>query len=128
MALVARDLSSATGLSRADFEILVRLHEAPRNTLTQRDLRESLGWSASRLSHQLERMQTRDLVTSADTGVGRLRDVRLTQHGAHEIAEAIRVHDTAVRTHFLAPLNSQQTQALNRVLQQRADDTDTGPR
>jgi DNA-binding MarR family transcriptional regulator len=112
LALVGSDLVNATGLSRPDFEILVRLHEAPGNTLTQRDLGESLGWSASRLSHQLERMETRDLLTRVDTGTGRLRDVGLTEYGAEQIGEAIRVHATAVRTHFLGSLDERETQAL----------------
>jgi DNA-binding MarR family transcriptional regulator len=112
LALVGSDLVNATGLSRPDFEILVRLHEAPGGTLTQRDLGESLGWSASRLSHQLERMEARDLLTRVDTGTGRLRDVRLTEYGAQEIGEAVRVHATAVRTHFLSSLDDREKQAL----------------
>src|SRR3981081_1829012 len=89
LALVGSDLVNATGLSRPDFEVLVRLQEAPGGTLTQRDLGESLGWSASRLSHQLERMEGRDLLTRVDKGTGRLRDVGITEYGAEEIGEAI---------------------------------------
>jgi DNA-binding MarR family transcriptional regulator len=111
-ALVGRDLFNATGLSRPDFEALVRLHEAPGSTLTQRDLGESLGWSPSRLSHQLERMEARNLVTRVDAGTGRLRDVGLTEDGAQEIGEAVRVHAAAVRTHFLGPLDEHERQAL----------------
>ena len=118
LALVDSDLVNATGLSRPDFEILVRLHEAPRNTLTQRDLGELLGWSASRLSHQLERMETRDLITRVDTGTGRLRDVGLTEHGAQEIGEAVRVHAAAVRTHFLGSLDEREKQVLTALFLQ----------
>jgi len=118
LALVGSDLVNATGLSRPDFEILVRLHEAPRNTLTQRDLGELLGWSASRLSHQLQRMETRDLITRVDTGTGRLRDVGLTEHGAQEIGEAVRVHAAAVRTHFLGSLDEREKQVLTALFLQ----------
>ena len=118
LALVDSDLVNATGLSRPDFEILVRLHEAPRNTLTQRDLGELLGWSASRLSHQLERMETRDLITRVDTGTGRLRDVGLTEHGAQEVGEAVRVHAAAVRTHFLGSLDEREKQVLTALFLQ----------
>jgi DNA-binding MarR family transcriptional regulator len=111
-AVVGRDLFNATGLSRPDFEILVRLHEAPGSTLTQRDLGESLGWSPSRLSHQLERMDARGLVTRVDAGTGRLREVGLTEHGAQEIGEAVQVHALAVRTHFLGRLDEHERQAL----------------
>lgn len=122
LALIGRDLFAATGLSRPDFEILVRLHAAPDNTLTQRDLGESLGWSPSRISHHLERMEDRDLVTRVDTGTGRLRDVRLTTRGAGEIREAIQVHATAVRNHFLGPLDQHQKQALATVFRRETDD------
>jgi len=118
LALVGSDLVNATGLSRPDFEVLVRLHEAPGGTLTQRDLGESLGWSASRLSHQLERMEGRDLLTRVDRGTGRLRDVGLTEHGAQEIREAVRVHAAAVRTHFLGSLDEREKQALAALFRQ----------
>lgn len=118
LALVGSDLVNATGLSRPDFEVLVRLHEAPGSTLTQRDLGESLGWSASRLSHQLERMEARDLLTRVDRGTGRLRDVGLTEHGVQEIREAVRVHAAAVRTHFLGSLDVREKQALAALFRQ----------
>ena len=118
LALVGSDLVNATGLSRPDFEVLVRLHEAPGGTLTQRDLGESLGWSASRLSHQLERMEGRDLLTRVDKGTGRLRDVGLTEHGAQEIREALRVHAAAVRTHFLGSLDEREKHALAALFRQ----------
>src|ERR1700730_19461015 len=72
LALVGSDLVNATGLSKPDYEVLVRLHQAPGGALTQRDLGESLGWSPSRVSHQLERMETRDLITPVEPGTGRL--------------------------------------------------------
>jgi DNA-binding MarR family transcriptional regulator len=118
LALVGSDLVNATGLSRPDFEVLVRLHEAPGGTLTQRDLGESLGWSASRLSHQLERMEARDLLTRVDRGTGRLRDVGLTERGAQEIREAVRVHAAAVRTHFLGSLDEREKQRLAALFRQ----------
>src|SRR5258705_808039 len=68
LALVGSDLVNATGLSRPDFEVLVRLHEAPGSTLTQRDLGESLGLSASRLSHQLEQLEAPELLARAASG------------------------------------------------------------
>ena len=57
-------------------------------------------------------METRDLITRVDTGTGRLRDVGLTEHGAQEIGEAVRVHAAAVRTHFLGSLDEREKQTL----------------
>lgn len=117
-ALVARDLTGATGLSVPDFEILVRLHETPEGTLTQRDLTESLGWSASRLSHQLARMQARQLLVRTEVGTGRLMSVTLTPHGEREIRAAVRVHAAAVRTHFFGGLDETGMRALRAMVRQ----------
>jgi DNA-binding MarR family transcriptional regulator len=104
LGLIGRELSTATGLSVPDFEVLVRLYEAPEHTLTQRALGRSLGWSASRLSHQLARMQARNLVRRRSAGTGRLLYIDLVEGGRTEIVKAVRVHAAAVRAHFLAPL------------------------
>jgi hypothetical protein len=63
-------------------------------------------------------MEARDLLTRVDRGTGRLRDVGLTEYGAQEIREAVRVHATAVRTHFLGSLDEPEKQALAALFRQ----------
>ena len=101
---VGRDLTAATGLTGPEFEILVRLSEAPENALEQRVLAESLGWSASRMSHQLARMTTRGLLSRAEVGVGRLMRIALTREGTATVKQSLGVHAEAVRRHFLERL------------------------
>ncbi|UYQ66322.1 MarR family winged helix-turn-helix transcriptional regulator [Streptomyces peucetius] len=111
-ASVARALTERSGLSVPEFEILVRLWEAPGHSLGQQTLGDSLSWSASRLSHQLSRMDKRALLSRKSAGSGRYMIVRLTPAGADAARRALHVHAEAVRAFFLAPLNDTQRSAL----------------
>ena len=51
------------GLSMHDYEILVELSEAPRSRMRMTELADRTAQSRSRLSHQINRMETRGLVT-----------------------------------------------------------------
>lgn len=57
-----RQLQDDSGLSLADYDVLVRLSESHEGRLRVYELAEHLGWEQSRLSHQLARMQRRGLV------------------------------------------------------------------
>ena len=98
---VGRDLTAATELSPADFEILVRLAEAPGHAIEQRALTEALNWSASRISHQLARMVARGYLTKEEVGIGRLMQIHITPDGLQKITASMVVHAAAVRTHLL---------------------------
>jgi DNA-binding MarR family transcriptional regulator len=102
---VADQVERAGGLSFPDFEVLVRLHAAG-GELGQRELLASLGWSASRLSHQLHRMSARGQLERQETGPGRLMEVRLRPAGAEAIEEAIGVLGEAVRRALLNDLDA----------------------
>jgi DNA-binding MarR family transcriptional regulator len=93
---VAGDVTRASGMSFPDFEVLVRLDSAGGEA-GQRELLESLGWSASRLSHQLRRMTERDQVERHEIGPGRLVLVRLRPAGREAIGFALAVLGDAVR-------------------------------
>jgi DNA-binding MarR family transcriptional regulator len=59
---LGRRLLRDSGLSNADYEVLVPLSEAPDGQLRARDLARGVGWEKSRLSHHLTRMQQRGLI------------------------------------------------------------------
>lgn len=99
---VARDLTESTGLSVSDFEILVRLQESPEHALEQRALVDSLGWSPSRTSHQISRMQRRRLVERRGNGSGRAVTIALTEQGLGRVEHAAAVHAASVRRNFLS--------------------------
>jgi len=61
---MAQELTPATGLSSADYVVLNRLGNQPGQTYAGlKTLATKLGWSTSRLSHQVSRMERRGLVT-----------------------------------------------------------------
>lgn len=59
---IERQLRNRCGLSRADYQVLAHLSEAPDGRLRSFALGELLQWEKSRLSQHLSRMQNRGLV------------------------------------------------------------------
>src|SRR5256885_10478308 len=62
IAVLEQQLTRESGLSGADYRVLVPLSEAPDGLLRARDLGSEIGWDRSRLSHHLSRMEARGLV------------------------------------------------------------------
>ena len=111
-----RDLARQTGLSEADFEILVALTELPEEPVRALALRCGLEWEKSRLSHQLRRMEQRGLVTRehcAEDNRGTV--VRITEAGRTLAEEAKRVHDEAVLRYVCGALTPDQVVALGEI-------------
>lgn len=96
---VAREIADATGLSAADFSVLTRLIEEGDGGLRQQVLADQLGWERSRLSRQLGRMESRNLVIRRVAGPERWIDA--TETGTETTARARVAHAHAVRKHLL---------------------------
>ncbi|AMM21484.1 hypothetical protein AX769_16755 [Frondihabitans sp. PAMC 28766] len=98
-AAVEKEIQDAAGLTGAEFGVLdrLRLHEG---AMRQVDLARSLGWQKSRLSHQLARMQERDLVVRHSSGPSNAM-AQLTAPGRAAIAAALPAHARAVRAHLV---------------------------
>lgn len=91
-----------TGLSQADYGILVALSEAPGRSLRGLELGKTLHWEKSRLSHQLRRMESRGLIAKASCAEdGRGVVFSLTSQGLAAIEAAAPVHVAAVRDLFV---------------------------
>src|SRR5579859_6328661 len=107
-----RDLHSF-GLSMHDYEILVELSEAPLRRMRMTELAERTAQSRSRLSHQINRMETRDLVTREGCeGNKRGTFAVLTARGAATIEEVAPHHVASVRKHFMDALAPAELAAL----------------
>jgi DNA-binding MarR family transcriptional regulator len=104
-AAVGADIASESSLSVTDFEVAIRLHDAG-GELLQLELGEALTWSASRLSHQLKRMEQRGLIERSPLGRGRSVKVGLTELGGIELSSARAVQARSVHQHFLKPLDT----------------------
>ncbi|MFI1016060.1 MarR family winged helix-turn-helix transcriptional regulator [Streptomyces sp. NPDC020965] len=125
-----RDLQSAqdrqllrdSGLSGADYALLVPLSEAPDGLMRSRDLGLEVGWERSRLSHQIIRMEKRGLVTRevcVDDARGAM--VRLTAPGRAAIEGAAPAHVETVRRCFFDPLTSAEVETMGILMDKMLD-------
>jgi DNA-binding MarR family transcriptional regulator len=112
-AALNRQLTQDSGLSNADYEVLVVLTEHDEGTLRVGELGRMTGWEKSRLSHHLKRMQTRGLVTRREcTTDGRGAFVEITAAGRRVIAEAAPGHVATVRRLIVDLLTPEELSAL----------------
>ena len=114
MERVGRDITTATGLSGADFGVLSRLAAQGKAEMRQQALAESLGWNKSRLSHHLTRMQQRELIERRESQP-RVVLVILTKEGKAKLDAARPVHAESVRRNLLSRLSDQQTETIVRI-------------
>jgi DNA-binding MarR family transcriptional regulator len=100
-------------LSMHDYEILVELSEAPLSRMRMTELAERTAQSRSRLSHQINRMENRGLVTREGCdGDKRGTFAVLTARGAATIEQVAPFHVASVREHFIDLLDSAELAAL----------------
>src|SRR3954471_22504478 len=105
--VLEQQLARESGLSGADYRVLVPLSESPDGLLRARDLGAEIGWDRSRLSHHLSRMEKRGLIAREDCAEGALGlMVRLTKAGRRTIEGAAPGHAEAVRRYFFDQLSN----------------------
>lgn len=117
-----RCLQRDYGITKAEFSVLVSLHQAPDGRLRVGELAESLGWDKSRVSHQLTRMEARDLVepTTGESSSRRV-GVGLTAKGREAAESAILGHAGNIHSYFFEALTPEQTEAIRSWSQQVVD-------
>lgn len=119
---VERDLLERAALSAADFSILVPLSEAPEQRLRARDLCRLLGWDRSRLSHQIRRMEQRELLSRGQCHTdARGTVIELSDHGWTTLQRAAPGHVTAVRANFFDVLSAADVAALDDISRRVSD-------
>src|SRR3954468_4403996 len=100
-----RGLQRDSGISKAEFSVLVTLWRGTGPEMRVGELSESLDWDKSRVSHQLTRMEKRGFVERTQYGAdGRRAGIGLTVAGRRAAQEAILVHGTNIRRHALDSL------------------------
>src|SRR2546423_15373344 len=62
IAVLEQQLTRDSGLSGADYRVLVPLSEAPDGLLRARDLGADIGWDRRRLPHHLSPLEDRGLI------------------------------------------------------------------
>ncbi|WP_105969080.1 MarR family winged helix-turn-helix transcriptional regulator [Streptomyces geranii] len=99
---LARLLQTDSGLSGADFAVLVHLTDVPDGRQRYQDLGRALEWEKSRMSHHIARMAGRGLVVREECAEdARGAFVVITDAGRAAIEAAAPRHVEAVRELFL---------------------------
>lgn len=111
-----RRLQADTGLSIADFDVLVALTDRPDERVRVLELATSLEWEKSRLSHHLARMQKRGLITREECDDdGRGNFVVLSPEGRAAIESAAPGHVETVRELVFDAVADDDVDALARI-------------
>jgi DNA-binding MarR family transcriptional regulator len=115
-ARLAADLRQDSGLSSADFAVLVGVSEAPQRRIRAHVLGANLVWEKSRLSKQITRMEARGLVVRESCpNDARGSFVVLTSLGLETIERAAALHVARVREVFFEALTAEQVDQLTAI-------------
>lgn len=111
-----RELQQESGLTLADYEILVRLSEAPHRRLRMTELAQGAMISKSRLSHQMTRMENRGLARREGCPTDRRGAFAvLSEAGFEALVAAAPGHVASVRRHLFDELTPEQVEALGEL-------------
>ena len=113
---IEQQLQADSGLSNADYSVLVALSEAPDGQLRALNLVRALEWEKSRLHHQLTRMCARGLIERS-SGAGRTSYAAITAAGRAALEAAVPSHTAEVRRLVFDQLSSRQVQQLAEISQ-----------
>lgn len=115
---LARQLAADSGLSYADYLVLVALTDRPDGRMRLFELADVLGWEKSRASHQVGRMVDRGLVKKQKcTSDRRGFYIAATARGRREIEAAAPGHVASVRRLFIDRLTPEQLDAIGDAAQ-----------
>ena len=112
----SRELTKNHGLSLPDFEILVKLSEAPEAQMRMSHLAEQTLASRSRLSHACDRLEKSGFITrQACEADGRGYWAVLTDLGWKKLNAAATDHVESVRSHLVDLLTPNEFAELGRI-------------
>jgi DNA-binding MarR family transcriptional regulator len=115
--VLGRELDDDSGLSLGEYEVLVRLSEAPGRTLRMSELAGELAHSRSRLTHTIRRMESDGLVARTPCAEdARGVNCTMTDAGWQRIVDAAPGHVEAVRANLVDVLTPAQLAALGEAM------------
>jgi DNA-binding MarR family transcriptional regulator len=111
-----RDLKVKHGLTLAEYEILVRLSEAPDRRLRMAQLADEASQSRSRLSHTVSRLECKGLVARGTCGADKRGvNAELTEEGFAFLSKAAVDHVATVREFFVDVVDPADLAAIGRA-------------
>ncbi len=124
---IDRDLREKHGLSGSEYELLVRLSEAPDHQLRMAELADSVKNSRSRITHTVRRLEEAGFVVRrACESDGRGVQAGLTDAGFAKLVAAARDHVDTVRELLIDVVADDDLDTIGRVFRQIADNLETG--
>ena len=119
-----RDLKNY-GLSMSEYEVLVRLSEAPARTIRMAELADSVQHSRSRLTHTVARLEHDGLVRRRPCDDDRRGvNATLTDLGYETLVDAAPTHVASVRRALLDLVSPEDFAAVGRVFRAVVDAAD----
>ncbi len=116
-ARLSRELGEETDVSLAEYDVLVKLSEAPDHSLRMSELAARTTQSRSRLTHTVSRLEREGHVVRNPTSQDRRGVVcTLTDEGLDLLRSAAPSHVNSVRTHFIDQLDGANYEMLHRIL------------
>lgn len=111
-----RDLRESHDLSLPEYEILVRLSEAPERRLRMAELADSVKNSRSRITHTIARMEREGLVERRQCASdGRGVFAMLTDKGMGRLESAAPLHVESVRSALIDVIEPADLKAIGRA-------------
>ena len=110
---LGRQISSHSGISGAEYIVLVALSELTVPNVNLNRLARGLGWEISRMSHQISRMEEGGLVKKTRSSTdSRCFDVSITAKGRKIAESAISLQSKEINHCFSEVLTQDQMNAL----------------
>jgi DNA-binding MarR family transcriptional regulator len=128
MERIDRDMREKHGLSMPEYELLVRLSEAPDHELRMAELADSVKSSRSRITHTIRRLEAAGFVVRrACESDGRGVQAVLTDDGYAKLVAAAPDHVDTVRDALVDVIDAKDFEAIGRAFEAVADRLETGP-
>jgi len=110
---LGRQISNHSGISGAEYIVLVALSELTVPNVNLNRLARGLGWEISRMSHQISRMEESELVKKTRSSTdSRCFDVSITAKGRKIADSAISLQSKEINHCFSEVLTQDQMNAL----------------
>ena len=104
---ITKENYDKTGVSDGDYMVLDLLTSSQAGGLRQQELADGMGWSKSRLSHHLTRMEKRGLIEKRPLDKGNAIQVVITPKGTSAFDAVRPISANGIKRYFIDMLTEQ---------------------